>query len=455
MGRLDSLQGDGKGGSWTARANDGNQWIKVDFRRMYHVTGITTQGRPESDQWVTEFKIAYSPDGITWSFVKDCADNDKRFVANSDPDTKVKNSLVEPIRAQLLRIHPTAWHERISMTFEVFGIGPVPGQRFDPLELGMQDRRITDSRLSASSCYNDSTCASHARLGQKPDSNGIGAWSAGVLDHTQWIQVDLTDNRLIQGVVTQGRYDVDQWVSSFKMTYKQDGDRRFQDVLDTSGVPQVFVANEDRNSYAVNTIAVPVTARFVRIHPASWVGHISMRFELFGLNPGSEQQTPGKLGIADGRVSSTSLVASSCRDMAHCADHSRLNRRQIGNVGGAWIAGSSREDEWIQVDLRSAFEITGVTTQGRHDAQHDEWVTSYTVWYSIDGKDWTAVTDCSPQPKTFPANFDKESTVHNAVSPPFAARFVRLQPVSWNNAISLRWELVGKGPVIRENSFFY
>ena len=55
------------GGSWRADNGDQNPWIQVDFLRPVTVTGIITQGRSGSDQWVTTYKLAYSDDGITWT----------------------------------------------------------------------------------------------------------------------------------------------------------------------------------------------------------------------------------------------------------------------------------------------------------------------------------------------------------------------------------------------------
>ena len=47
---------------------------------------------------------------------------------------------------------------------------------------------------------------------------------------------------------------------------------------------------------------------------------------------------PGKLGIEDGRIGTTSLSASSCWDSNYCVARSRLNQPQEGALGGAWVA---------------------------------------------------------------------------------------------------------------------
>ena len=35
-----------------------------------------------------------------------------------------------------------------------------------------------------------------------------------------------------------------------------------------------------------NTLDKPILARYIRIHPVEWVGHISFRFELYGCYSG-------------------------------------------------------------------------------------------------------------------------------------------------------------------------
>ena len=61
----------------------------------------------------------------------------------------------------------------------------------------------------------------------------------------------------------------------------------------------------------------------------------------------------------------------------------RKNRNWKG-IGG-WAAG--RAGEWIQIDLIDTKVITMVATQGRGDGW-DQWVTKYSLAYSMDGKDW-------------------------------------------------------------------
>ena len=51
------------GGAWCARRSVRNQWIQFDFGGRTRVTRVCTQGRQNSDQWVTSYYVTYSRDG--------------------------------------------------------------------------------------------------------------------------------------------------------------------------------------------------------------------------------------------------------------------------------------------------------------------------------------------------------------------------------------------------------
>ena len=67
--------------------------------------------------------------------------------------------------------------------------------------------------------------------------------------------------------------------------------------------------------------------------------------------------------------------------------------------------------QFIQVDFLAPYYIGGVVTQGLAEA--DKWVTKYEVYYSTDGKHYTAIpnspTDLTP--KVFDGNTDQVSPV--------------------------------------------
>ena len=61
--------------AWTAGVSDLNQWIQIDFGIDTSVTYVVTQGRHNSSQWVTQYKLQYSNDGITFQVFKQQGEN--------------------------------------------------------------------------------------------------------------------------------------------------------------------------------------------------------------------------------------------------------------------------------------------------------------------------------------------------------------------------------------------
>ncbi len=81
------------------------------------------------------------------------------------------------------------------------------------MSLGLEDGRIPDGAMSASSVYNSKRAAKHGRL------NLAGAWGVNSNYPPQWLQIDLGRGTTVTKVATQGRQDADQWVTSYSISY--------------------------------------------------------------------------------------------------------------------------------------------------------------------------------------------------------------------------------------------
>ena len=57
------MAGEGRTGAWSAKTNDKAQWIQVNLGKNMEVTKVGMQGRQDSAQWVTKYKVSYSKDG--------------------------------------------------------------------------------------------------------------------------------------------------------------------------------------------------------------------------------------------------------------------------------------------------------------------------------------------------------------------------------------------------------
>lgn len=71
------------------------------------------------------------------------------------------------------------------------------------------------------------------------------------------------------------------------------------------GDTQYFRGNKDRNTVVTNTLSTPIRARYIRILPWSWYGHISMRAEFYGCYVGKfllTDKTHGETSRATSRA---------------------------------------------------------------------------------------------------------------------------------------------------------
>ena len=60
----------GKSGAWCARHNNRLQWYQVNFGRATRVVKVATQGRKDYRQWVTQYYLSFSEDGIHFAEYK-------------------------------------------------------------------------------------------------------------------------------------------------------------------------------------------------------------------------------------------------------------------------------------------------------------------------------------------------------------------------------------------------
>ncbi|NXF13545.1 DCBD1 protein, partial [Smithornis capensis] len=100
-------------------------------------------------------------------------------------------------------------------------------------------------------------------------------------------------------------------------------------------------------------------------------------------------------------------------------------RAALGTAGHSWAAEPGTEASWLELDLGTRRNVTGIITQGSSE-QHDYYVTSYRVSSSRDGKNWRPYRGSGGQEdKVFEGNADSHGEVSNAFIPPIIARYVR------------------------------
>ena len=89
----------------------------------------------------------------------------------------------------------------------------------------MEDGKIPNGYITASSTYNRYTAPWQGRLNNKARGRLKGAWSAKRNNRKQWLQFNLGISTLVTEIRTQGRQDANQWVTKYKLFYSNNGVR--------------------------------------------------------------------------------------------------------------------------------------------------------------------------------------------------------------------------------------
>jgi hypothetical protein len=100
---LNSIQG------WSAGAASQGHSITLNYPVPAYITGIVTQGRQTSAQWVTQANVDVSLDNSTWTNVLTNAN------LNTDQTTLVNTLFPSVQYAKYVRVTPTAWYGHPSM----------------------------------------------------------------------------------------------------------------------------------------------------------------------------------------------------------------------------------------------------------------------------------------------------------------------------------------------------
>ena len=87
--------------------------------------------------------------------------------------------------------------------------------------LGISNGFISSAQITSSSDYNANHDTKGVRLLRSMIP--VSSWAARLNNNQQWVQVDLLQVIRITGVATQGRNRFDQWVTTYKIQYSNNG----------------------------------------------------------------------------------------------------------------------------------------------------------------------------------------------------------------------------------------
>ncbi|XP_036399884.1 EGF-like repeat and discoidin I-like domain-containing protein 3 isoform X2 [Megalops cyprinoides] len=146
-------------------------------------------------------------------------------------------------------------------------------------------------------------------------------------------------------------------------------------------------------------------------------------------------------GIAESQITASSVHYGILGLQRWGPELARLNNKGIVN---AWTAASHDKMPWIEVNMQEKMRLTGIITQGASRMGSPEFIKSYKVASSLDGKAYTVYKEeGQKKDKVFVGNVDNDGTKTNMFDPPIVAQYIRIIPVVCRKACTLRMELVG------------
>ena len=88
-------------------------------------------------------------------------------------------------------------------------------------------------------------------------------------------------------------------------------------------------------------------------------------------------------------IPNSAVTASSTYARKHEPWQARLNNvAKKSQSTGSWTARTNVVGQWLQIDLGKETVLTKIATQGRPTRAHAQWVSSYKIRLSLDGRKW-------------------------------------------------------------------
>jgi hypothetical protein len=170
-----------------------------------------------------------------------------------------------------------------------------------------------------------------------------------------------------------------QWVTAYRIQYRNSAEEAWK------RVPRTFQANIDQHTVVRNSLrGDEITARYVRLQPTAWHGHISLRWDVDSTSEhtdGKKEQAAdaaqAKLDEserqADEDIAMTRLIArgavkaSTVWHSSHDVRFSALKSVPAAGNSHAWCSRTLDTNQWIEADLGKPRRLFGIVTQGRGD----------------------------------------------------------------------------------------
>nr|XP_046212279.1 neuropilin-1a-like isoform X3 [Oncorhynchus gorbuscha] len=269
--------------AWTPGEDNNKEWIQVDLGFLRFVSAIGTQGAVSQETrktyWIKSYKVDVSSNGEDWITLKE-GSKQKVFQGNTNPTDVARTMLPKPTLTRFVRVRPVAWEMGIALRFEVYGckISEYPCLGM----LGMVSGLITDAQITASSHTDRSWVPENARL--LTSRSGWTLLPQPQPFTSEWLQVDLGEEKLVRGLIIQGgKYRENKvFMKKFRLGYSNN-ESDWKMVQDANGnKPKIFEGNQNYDTPELKTVE-PLLTRYVRVYPErSTPAGMGLRLELLG-----------------------------------------------------------------------------------------------------------------------------------------------------------------------------
>jgi hypothetical protein len=465
-GRLNSPQ------AWTPQESKVGEWFQMDTGSIQSISGVTTQGRRDRNEWVTVFTVKVSEDGKKWRWVE-CG---RPYYGNKDSNTRLKTFFHEPVHGRFIRIYPKEWVGSLSMRagvivcerpsqggqlnyqFSLSFVSGTFGPSLDPA-WGEGDFKevMIDDKLTT--------------VYKFPEGQGlqIDHWCLKVgevckpwlMEYTVIVDVRLDDVlgfRKILGSQYWGDYGL--YVNKYLMIVPTGTRMKCSEVIRTKKFYKLVMSRDLKG-----LIRLYVNGNLCAEGSPPFKDHFKLNpYDIMIMKDNGNEDSGGEIKnfhIWDRALAKEDVqIQCGCREpdrgdpckftVGYVPPTSKITYSSVrnddikgkgyarGRLGSkmAWVAKQAQIGEYMEIDSGMVQSIAGVITQGRKD--QNEWVKTFSVQTSVDGSKWHDVA-CGQE---WDANSNRNSKVKTYFSDPVKARYLRLYPQEWHGWLSMRMALL-------------
>ncbi|XP_050525527.1 hemocytin [Daktulosphaira vitifoliae] len=279
-------------GFWRPAESKENEYLQIDIGYIESIYGVELAGNPSYDEYVTSYIVAFSTDGIGFSYVS-YNGIPKIFRGPYDHKVKEKQIFFLPIEARYIRIIPKSWHNEIAIKISLLGC-PIKSTTLEfttyttvrqtltsmcSEPMGIESGLLNDGMITVSSSLNNDFHSHDLSLSSNK------SWIPFTASTSQWIQIDFTGPRIITGIESKGNPPTNSignaWIEAFKIVYSNDL-INWNKILDSRADEKIFTGNFDSDNAHKTYFDTPIRARYIRIYPEKWQNKPALRLEILG-----------------------------------------------------------------------------------------------------------------------------------------------------------------------------